>query len=64
MTFDYLKSLKVQELEDRDRLGYQKYPADPTEAADWEQVALWPERTKEICASRILPRAAITKTED
>lgn len=40
----YLKQLKVQELEARDRVGYQKSRGASTEAADWEQVASWPER--------------------
>jgi metal-responsive CopG/Arc/MetJ family transcriptional regulator len=41
---DYLKRLEMRELEGRDRAGYQKHPDVSTEAADWEQVASWPER--------------------
>jgi len=41
---EYLKRLKTQELEARDRTGYAEHPAVSTEAADWEQVATWPER--------------------
>lgn len=40
----YLKQLKVQELEDRDRAGYQRRSGASAEAADWERVASWPER--------------------
>lgn len=41
---EYLKQLKLRELEGRDRAGYEKRPDVSTEAADWERVASWPER--------------------
>ncbi|MFZ0964559.1 MAG: ribbon-helix-helix protein, CopG family [Terriglobia bacterium] len=40
----YLKRLEMQELEARDRRGYAEHPDVSAEAADWEQVAAWPER--------------------
>jgi predicted transcriptional regulator len=39
---DYLKKLHYQELERRDREGYEKHP-DTGELAVWEGVAAWPE---------------------
>lgn len=41
---EYLKHLKLRELEARDRAGFEKRPGASTEASDWEQVASWPER--------------------
>jgi metal-responsive CopG/Arc/MetJ family transcriptional regulator len=41
---EYLKRLATQEHEARDRAGYAEHPAVSAEAADWEQVAAWPER--------------------
>jgi metal-responsive CopG/Arc/MetJ family transcriptional regulator len=38
----HLKSIHYQELERRDRQGYEKHP-DSGEFADWEGVAAWPE---------------------
>jgi len=40
---EYLKRLETQELEACDRLGYERYPQDPTEAASWEEAAAWPQ---------------------
>ncbi len=39
---DYLKKLHYQDLERRDREGFEKYP-DSGELAVWEGVAAWPE---------------------
>ncbi|HXJ92212.1 MAG TPA: CopG family transcriptional regulator [Terriglobia bacterium] len=41
---EYLKQLKVQDLEARDREGYRRHPDDPADAEMWERVAAWPER--------------------
>ena len=41
---EYLKRLKTQELEARDRTGYEEHPEVSTGAVDWERVAAWPER--------------------
>lgn len=41
---EHLKRLERQELEARDRRGYQQRPDDPDEAARWERIAVWPER--------------------
>jgi metal-responsive CopG/Arc/MetJ family transcriptional regulator len=41
---EHLRCLKKHELEARDRRGYQQWPDDPADAADWERVAAWPER--------------------
>jgi metal-responsive CopG/Arc/MetJ family transcriptional regulator len=41
---EYLKRLETRELEARDRAGYAEHPDASVEAADWEQVAAWPER--------------------
>ncbi len=41
---EYLKRLETRELEARDRTGYEEHPDVPSGAADWEQVAAWPER--------------------
>ena len=40
----YLKRLKLRELELRDRAGYEEQPDVTSGAADWERVAAWPER--------------------
>ena len=39
---EYLKRIHYQELERRDREGYEKHP-DTGELAAWEGVAAWPE---------------------
>ena len=39
---EHLKRHEMQELESRDRRGYQQHPEDAAEAADWERVASWP----------------------
>jgi metal-responsive CopG/Arc/MetJ family transcriptional regulator len=41
---EYLKRLETRELEIRDRTGYEEHPDASAEAANWEQVAAWPER--------------------
>ena len=41
---EHLKRLEIQNLESRDRRGYQEHPDNPAEAADWEQGVAWPER--------------------
>jgi len=38
----HLKSLEIQELEQRDRKGYQMLPEDP-ELSAWEPEAAWPQ---------------------
>lgn len=39
----YLKRLRVQEMEARDRAGYESDPDKPGELDTWERVAAWPE---------------------
>ena len=39
---EYLRALRTQELEARDREGYSRHPEDAS-LADWERVASWPE---------------------
>jgi len=39
----YLKRLRVEELERQDREGFQRMPDTDAELAMWEQVAVWPE---------------------
>lgn len=39
---EYLKKLRNQDLERRDREGYERHP-DKGESAVWEGVAAWPE---------------------
>ncbi len=39
----YLKRLRVQEMEARDRAGYQNHPDEAGELDAWERVAAWPE---------------------
>jgi metal-responsive CopG/Arc/MetJ family transcriptional regulator len=41
---EYLKRLETRELEARDSRGYKEYLDVSAEAADWERVAVWPER--------------------
>jgi metal-responsive CopG/Arc/MetJ family transcriptional regulator len=41
---EHLKRRETQDLEARDRRGYQQRPDDPGEVAAWERVAAWPER--------------------
>ena len=40
---DYLKRLRVRELEARDCRGYQQHPEAAAEIASWQGVAAWPE---------------------
>lgn len=40
---DYLRGLRNQEKEKRDREGYERFPENQDEAAVWEQIAAWPE---------------------
>ncbi len=39
----YLKKLRVQEMELRDREGYERQPDTSEEPDVWERVAAWPE---------------------
>ncbi|MGH9433360.1 MAG: ribbon-helix-helix protein, CopG family [Terriglobia bacterium] len=41
---EHLKRLETQDREARDRRGYQQHPDRPSEVADWELAAKWPER--------------------
>ena len=41
---EHLKRLQTQELEARDRAGYQERPDTSTWDKDWEEVAAWPAR--------------------
>lgn len=41
---EHLKRTRREDLESRDRRGYQKRPAPRSETAAWERVAAWPER--------------------
>lgn len=41
---EHLRRLKIKELEDRDRRGYQRRPQKVSEIARWERVAVWPEK--------------------
>jgi metal-responsive CopG/Arc/MetJ family transcriptional regulator len=38
----YLRDLQIQELERRDREGYQRYPDTEDDLQGWEQVTSWP----------------------
>ena len=40
---EHLKRLRVAELEERDRRGYQAQPQRIEEYRPWEEVAAWPE---------------------
>jgi metal-responsive CopG/Arc/MetJ family transcriptional regulator len=39
---EHLLKLEIRELEDRDRAGYSKHPANPSEVRVWEREAAWP----------------------
>jgi metal-responsive CopG/Arc/MetJ family transcriptional regulator len=39
---EHLRHLRNQELESRDRHGYEQQPDSAADASDWEQVAAWP----------------------
>jgi metal-responsive CopG/Arc/MetJ family transcriptional regulator len=39
----YLRDVRIQEQERRDREGYQRYPDSKDDLQGWEQVAAWPE---------------------
>lgn len=41
---EHLRRLETQELEARDRRGYEQHPESPSGARGWERVAAWPER--------------------
>jgi metal-responsive CopG/Arc/MetJ family transcriptional regulator len=41
---EHLRRLESQELEARDRQGYQEYSEGAAESARWERVSVWPER--------------------
>lgn len=40
---EHLKRLRVLELEERDRRGYQAQPQRSEEYLPWEEIASWPE---------------------
>jgi metal-responsive CopG/Arc/MetJ family transcriptional regulator len=40
---EHLKRLKILELEERDRRGYEAHPQQPQEYRVWENIAAWPE---------------------
>ncbi|HEV2341849.1 MAG TPA: ribbon-helix-helix protein, CopG family [Candidatus Acidoferrales bacterium] len=40
----HLNAMAIEELETRDRLGYKRRPAKRSDSANWERVAVWPER--------------------
>jgi metal-responsive CopG/Arc/MetJ family transcriptional regulator len=40
---EHLKQLRVRELEERDRKGYQARPPRVEEYRRWEEIAAWPE---------------------
>lgn len=40
---EHLKRLKIAEMEERDRRGYEACPQKPEEYKSWEAVAAWPE---------------------
>lgn len=39
----YLRDVQIQELERRDREGYQRYPDTEDDLQGWEQVTSWPD---------------------
>jgi metal-responsive CopG/Arc/MetJ family transcriptional regulator len=39
----YLKRLRAEELERREREGYERLPDDEGEIAHWERAAAWPD---------------------
>ncbi|HKS97437.1 MAG TPA: ribbon-helix-helix domain-containing protein [Terriglobia bacterium] len=41
---EHLKQIKRQELEARDRRGYQQHPDNLAEVEGWERMAAWPDR--------------------
>jgi metal-responsive CopG/Arc/MetJ family transcriptional regulator len=41
---EYLRRLRVADLESREREAYEQTPDDPTEFAAWDKVAAWPEK--------------------
>jgi len=40
---EHLERLRLAELEDRDRRGYQEHPQRIDEYRTWEDIAVWPE---------------------
>jgi metal-responsive CopG/Arc/MetJ family transcriptional regulator len=40
---EHLKRLAAKELEQRDRLGYESHPIEPSEFDAWDEVAAWPD---------------------
>jgi metal-responsive CopG/Arc/MetJ family transcriptional regulator len=40
---DYLKKLRIKEMEERDRLGYLAKPQTEEEFMPWVEAAVWPE---------------------
>lgn len=40
---EHLKRLRAAELEERDRLGYEKKPQRQEDHKAWEDIAAWPE---------------------
>jgi metal-responsive CopG/Arc/MetJ family transcriptional regulator len=41
----FLRQLRIRELEDRDRRGYEEHPERAGELDAWEQAAAWPEES-------------------
>jgi metal-responsive CopG/Arc/MetJ family transcriptional regulator len=40
---EHLKRLRIAELEERERRGYEQFPEDAAEVERWARVAVWPE---------------------
>jgi len=40
---EHLKKLKIREMEEQHRKGYEMFPEDPAENELWEAEAVWPE---------------------
>lgn len=40
---EHLRRIRIQEMEARDRRGYEERPSDSEVSAEWERAAQWPE---------------------
>jgi len=48
---EHLRMLKIRELEDRDRNGYQAIPQKADELSGWESEAIWPQGVQNLAES-------------
>ena len=57
---DHLRRLRTRELEEQERLGYERIPDTVEDGADWEKLFACPEDVDEVQPQRRNPSAALS----